>query len=324
MSFLLKTFRNPTLVLLGITAVWGSSFIVTKNIQTEVPTLLYILMRFALAALILMMIFPHTLRLSKKNIRNGLVLGLLQTSGLVFQGLGQLSTMASKSAFITSLNTPLTPILLFILFREKPPTRTLIGVFVSTLGLFLLTVPETNMNWNSGDLLTLVSAFIYAGVIIEVSRRSRNSEFRELATWQTIFSALLSFLLLMFVHSLVWFLDSMHIHVPQIIALQVSPIHITSPVLLEIVYMAIACTLITFLGQTWAMARMSATRAAIIFSTEPLFASFFAITVAGAAEWPGTRGALAAVFIFLGVMISEFTKQKNLSKASLESLKHTG
>ena len=43
------------------------------------------------------------------------------------------------------------------------------------------------------------------------------------------------------------------------------------------VYMAIACTVVPFGLQTWAMARMSATHAAIVFALEPVFATIMAI-----------------------------------------------
>jgi drug/metabolite transporter (DMT)-like permease len=51
---------------------------------------------------------------------------------------------------------------------------------------------------------------------------------------------------------------------------------------------------------------MSATRAAIIFATEPVFATLVAIGVSGESEWPGARGAAGAALVLVGVVASEW------------------
>jgi drug/metabolite transporter (DMT)-like permease len=71
-----------------------------------------------------------------------------------------------------------------------------------------------------------------------------------------------------------------------------------------ILYMALICTVVTFAGQTWAMARMSATTSAIIFSLEPVFATTMALAIGGAGEWPGARGATGAALVMIGVLVS--------------------
>ena len=45
--------------------------------------------------------------------------------------------------------------------------------------------------------------------------------------------------------------------------------------------MALAATVVTFLLQTWAQARMSATHAAVIFALEPVFTALFAAVILG-------------------------------------------
>ena len=57
--------------------------------------------------------------------------------------------------------------------------------------------------------------------------------------------------------------------------------------------------------QTWAMARMSATHAAIVFALEPVFATVMAIGWEGSAEWPGARGATGAAIVMIAVAVSE-------------------
>jgi drug/metabolite transporter (DMT)-like permease len=76
------------------------------------------------------------------------------------------------------------------------------------------------------------------------------------------------------------------------------------------VYMAIACTVVTFGLQTWAMARMSATHAAIVFALEPVFATVMAIGWDGSAEWPGARGATGAAIVMIAVTVSEVPRRR--------------
>ena len=70
-----------------------------------------------------------------------MILGVLNSLGLVLQVFGQVYTTASKSAFITSLNTPLVPLVAFALYRTRPSKPQLVAVVLATLGLMLLTYP---------------------------------------------------------------------------------------------------------------------------------------------------------------------------------------
>ena len=82
-----------------------------------------------------------------------MVLGVLNSLGLVLQVIGQVFTTASKSAFITSLNTPLVPLVALRVYRTRPSKPQLVAVVLATLGLMLLTYPAGGARWNAGDLL---------------------------------------------------------------------------------------------------------------------------------------------------------------------------
>src|SRR5260221_9454326 len=101
--------RRPELALAGVTVLWGTTFIITKDLLREVAPLVYITLRFSLAAVVLLAIFPRTLSAPRRTLKDGLALGIGQGGGLLLQVLGQLDTSASKTAFVTALSTPLTP-----------------------------------------------------------------------------------------------------------------------------------------------------------------------------------------------------------------------
>ena len=67
--------------------------------------------------------------------------------------------------------------------------------------------------------------------------------------------------------------------------------------------MALAATVVTFVVQTWAQARMSATHAAILFALEPVFTALFAAVLLH--ERMGKRDGWGAALVLLGIVVSE-------------------
>jgi drug/metabolite transporter (DMT)-like permease len=97
---------------------------------------------------------------------------------------------------------------------------------------------------------------------------------------------------------------------PEFARLEARPLVVTQRLVVEGVYMAIFCTVVTFGLQTWSMARMSATHAAIVFALEPVFATVMAIGWEGSAEWPGARGATGAAIVMIAVAVSELPRRR--------------
>jgi drug/metabolite transporter (DMT)-like permease len=68
-------------------------------------------------------------------------------------------------------------------------------------------------------------------------------------------------------------------------------------------YLALTCTVLAYLGQTWAQARTTPTRTAIILSMEPVFAALFAWFWLG--EKMGMWGWMGAGSILAGILLAE-------------------
>jgi len=290
-------------VLAGVALLWGSTFVVTKDVVRDMAPLAFLTARFALAALVLAIAFRRRFPCSRRALVDGVVLGLLNSSGLVLQVFGQVYTTASKSAFITALNTPLTPLLGLALYGARPTRPQLVAVVLASVGVALLTYPEGGARWNPGDLLTLGCAALYAVTIVEIARRTPRHDALMLTTVQVVTAALLFATLLGVARAAgAWVRFD---HLPELLKLEMRPFQPSRWAVAELLYMALVCTVVTFAAQTWAMARMSATHAAVIFSLEPVFATAMAVGVVGSAEWPGARGATGAAVVLLGVLVSE-------------------
>jgi drug/metabolite transporter (DMT)-like permease len=288
--------RKPEALLVGVAVLWASTFVVTKDLLLEVAPLPFLTVRFAIAAAILLAWKWRALR-DRPLLVDGIVLGVLNSSGLLLQVFGQAYTTVAKSSFITSLNTPLTPLFALALYRTRATPRQLGAILIASVGLVLLTWPGAGARWNSGDLITIGCATLYAITIVEIARRStRHADALGLTAVQVATAALFFAVIAAAVHALP--------SLPRAFELEANGFRPSPRTWIEIGYMALVCTVFTFFGQTWAMARMSATKAAIIFALEPVFATSMALVIGGMSEWPGARGAAGAAMVLSGVVIS--------------------
>ncbi len=310
--------RAPDFVLMGVTVLWGSTFVVTKSVVRSTAPLDYLLLRFGVAAVLLLpfaLLRPVRARGRRSLLVDGLVLGLLNSAGLVLQVFGQAYTTASKSSFITSLNTPLTPLVGLLLYRTIPAPAQRIAIVVATAGLLLLTYPVPDalgaVHWNRGDLATVGCAIIYSITIVEIARRTPGHDAVHITAVQLVVGALL--------FGAAWLAMRGVLHavplssLPEFAQLEARPFVVDARLVASGLYMAVVCTLLTFLLQTWAMAQMSATRAAVMFALEPLWATALALCVDGASEWPGRRSAVGAAIVLSAVLISELAPKRRLA-----------
>jgi drug/metabolite transporter (DMT)-like permease len=311
--------RRPALALAGVTLVWASTFVVTKDVLRglaplpylslrfgaahRLAPLPYLSLRFGAAAAVMLLLFPGARRPGRALLRDGATLGLLQALGLVLQVFGQRYTTASKSALVTSLSTALTPVIAFALHGDRPRRAQIAGVALATMGLVLLTWPAGGAAWNAGDLLTLASALVYGLVIVETAHRVRRGQPEALATLQIAVGAL-CFVALLTAAKIALALVPTD-RVPDLLIEETRPLRLDGRRWLQVGYMALVCTVFTFVAQNRIMRHMTATGAALVFALEPVFATGLAIAVEGGSEWPGPRGAAGALLILGGVLASE-------------------
>jgi drug/metabolite transporter (DMT)-like permease len=293
---------SPGPVLLVCTFVWASTFIVTKDMVAGAPPFLYLTLRYGIAAVLLLpLMLKKRAALDRRFWTDALVIAAFASVGLAFQVLGQVYTSASKSAFITSLNTPLTALVGLLLYRSVPTRAQRVGVALATLGLLLLSWPRGASGINPGDLLTVGAAVLFSFYIVEAARRAPRHDAVALSVVQVVAGALFFALACGTVHVL-----AQHGAMPAELArLELRPFPHGRRVAVELAYMSIVCVAIITLVQTWAMQRLTATTAAVIFAIEPVVATLIAVAVDGDAEWPGPRGVAGAFCVLCAVYVAE-------------------
>jgi drug/metabolite transporter (DMT)-like permease len=249
-----------TLALVAATAVWGATFVVVQDAVEQMPVLPFLWWRFALATAVLALVRPRAvLDLSAQQRRRGLVLGLLLGGGYVLQTFGLLHTSATVSGFITGMFVVFTPLIGWLVLGEPVARPVWFAVGLATLGLALISLRGFAIGF--GELLTLGCAALFAGQIVGLSR------------WSTSRDA--------------YGLTVLQLGVVALLCLLASPLQggVALPpnagVWAAVVFLALAATALAFLAQTWAQTHMTAPRAAIVLTLEPVFAGIFGVTLGG-------------------------------------------
>jgi len=271
--------------LLIIVIIWGSTFALIKGVIDTIPPYTYLAYRFLLAALILVVIFWK--RLKKLNImilKKGSLIGIFLFLGYTLQTVGLKYTTATKAGFITGFSVVLVPIISFLLLKEKVSRDSVIGVALATLGLWFLNY-NSSFSFNLGDFLVLLCAFSFAMHIISVGLFSKKLDYVLLAITQiTVVFILSLFMALIF--------ERPAIHLSY-----------SSDIWWSIVITGIFATALAFYMQNRFQRHSTATKTAIIFSGEPLFAAIFAYILIG--EKVGLIAWAGGLLIIFGMIISQ-------------------
>ncbi|HET7328348.1 MAG TPA: DMT family transporter, partial [Nocardioidaceae bacterium] len=155
----------PLLALLGVTASWGSTFFLIKDLLDRVPVLDFLAVRFAIAAVALFVISPRAIsRLSPQARKHGAVLGVVYGLAQILQTHGLEHTAASVSGFVTGMYVVCTPLLAAIFLRQRIGAVAWVAVAIATVGLGVLSLRGFAVGY--GEAVTFASAILYAAHIV--------------------------------------------------------------------------------------------------------------------------------------------------------------
>ena len=246
-----------TLLLVGVTAVWGWTFVVVQDAIALYGVLPFLAVRFSLAGAALAPIYAA--RLTRRSLLVGGGIGVVLAAGYLFQTTGLLFTTPTNSGLITGLFVVFAPLADRLLFGVNTSRQVLLAVGLSLFGMVLLAGggPE-GANW--GDLLTLLCAMALGLHIALLSRYAAGHDAGGLTLAQILAMALL------FV--VIWpFFEPVSLPPPGVwVALLVTGLLASAG---------------AFLVQTTVQQKVPAARTAIILTMEPVFAALFGYWLAG-------------------------------------------
>jgi drug/metabolite transporter (DMT)-like permease len=243
--------------LLAVAAMWGISFVWMKDILDQQDVYSFLVSRFVVAALVMLVANPKVItRLNRELLIKGSLIGTALGLGYIFQTLGLERTTPAITGFITGLYVVLTPLIGAFILKEKLTIQAWFYIALATVGLGVLSI--TGLSIGTGELFVLISAFLFAAHILLLSRWSKDFDAYTLTFIQLATCAVVS-----------W--------VPASLNGFVAPPD--TQVWAVVVFTAVFATFFAFVIQTWAQARISATKVAVILTMEVVFAALFSVAL---------------------------------------------
>ncbi len=283
-----RTGLLATVALLVVTACWGSTFFLIKDLLDRMPVLDFLAVRFAVATVALCLLFPRAIgRLGPDARRQALLLGVLYGIGQILQTAGLAHTPATVSGFITGMYVICTPLLAAPLLRQRIGASTWGAVVLAMAGLGVLTLSGFSVGY--GEALTLVAAVLYALHIVGLGAWSRSE-------------------------------DAIGLTIIQLAVITVICVAASAPdgIVLpnragdwaSVLYMAVAAAALALALQTWAQAHLPPTRSAIIMTMEPVFAAFFAVLLGG--EELTARMIVGGAMVLTAMLVVELAPRRKV------------
>lgn len=276
--------RSPVaeISLVGICAVWGLTFVMVQDAVELIPVTTFLAYRFIPAAALVALIFRrHLAGLGRDGLRSGIVMGAFLTGGYLFQTLGLQRTTASNAGFITGLFVVLTPLFGALLLRERIGRRAWVAAVLSTLGLYLLSGAGGEGTRVLGDALVFFCACSFSLHILVTDRAIERHHYGALLAVQLAVTGIVCFVLAAAQQDLV---------MPR-----------TTTVWSALVVTSLFASALGFFVQTYAQRHASPARTALILTSEPVFAGFFAYLLQGETltllSWVGAALIMAAILM---------------------------
>jgi len=251
--------KVASLLLLLVAMAWGASFVFMKDVLDRQSVNSFLFYRFAMAAIVLLIIHPQILRkLNWDNIKTGGITGIFLGAGFILQTYGLTMTGAAITGFITGLYVVATPFFEQFFGGRKLGRRIWVSIGIATAGLALLSVRGFAVG--IGEMLVLLSALCYTGQIIGLSKWSKGRDLWTMAWIQIAVVALMT--------GIASFAEG--IETPP-----------DNEVWAVIIFTAIVSTVSAFIIQTWSQSIIESTKAAVIMTMEVVFSAIFAVTIGG-------------------------------------------
>lgn len=282
--------------LVAATLIWGSSFIIVKDVTDTMPTSTLLAIRFLGASAVLSIIFHKKFkRLDKWQALYGSFFGFLIYIAYALQTLGITDTTPGKNAFLTAVYVVMVPFMAWGITKKKPDRYNIAAAVICLVGIGLVSLTN-DFTMRMGDVLTLGGGVFYALHIIAVSKFSEGRDPVLLTIFQFASSGVCALICSLIFDRSGW-----------------SAVTWNTEIMLSILYLMIGCTACALLFQNFGQKYTEPSTASLLLSLESVFGVAF--SVAFGREESSVKLYIGFLLIFIAVVISE-TKLSFLKKRS--------
>ncbi len=292
MKPLSKTASDFLLLLTAI--IWGFAFVAQRAGMEFTGPFTFNACRFLLGGLVLipLVFYQKPKQFSKYQIqatvKGGLLSGLLLFGGASMQQIGIVYTSAGNAGFITGFYVVLVPIL-GLIFYHKTRLNIWLGAILALVGMFFLSVTE-DFSISKGDIYVFISAFIWAFHVLIIGKYAPLGNAIVIAVIQFIICGFLSFAFALYAEPIIW---------EGIVKAGI-----------PILYGGLLSVAVAFTLQVVAQKNSHPSLAAIILSTESLFAVIGGWLILN--ESLTTRGIIGCFLMLCGMILAQINfKIKN-------------
>ncbi len=273
--------------LLLTTIIWGTSFPAIKIVTSFIDPVTYTWVRGLIALLGLTPVLIHSLvrgSLGRRVVLGGSLTGLIFAAGLWLQGWGTSLTTASNAGFITGMNVVFVHLYDALVVKDKMyGRRAFTSLFLSLIGLYLLTSPEGLPG--IGDMLVFISALLFAAQVELIGRFAKENP--------------LLFTFFEMLPFLIFIVRDLAVGIPS------SGIVTALPWL---IYLGLICSDIALALQVFGQRRVRPYEAAILYLFEPVMAAIFSFVILGEVLNPVQY--VGAALILGGMAVVTFKSDK--------------
>ncbi len=281
------------LLLILAAVVWGFSFVAQKIGMDSIGPMAFNGIRFIIGSLSLLpviLIFNNKKKKTsaKQNIelwKAGIISGTVLFIAASIQQFGIVFTTAGNAGFITSIYVIIVPVM-GLLFKQKVTIQTWVGAVLAIVGLYYLSVSE-GLTIVVGDLLVFGSAFFWAIQVLLAGYYAVRVNVIKLAAIQFALTGVISLIISLFTETY---------GIQNILDASI-----------PILYGGIMSVGLAFTLQLIAQKKANPSHAAIILSTESVFAAVGGWIILN--ERLTTIEFIGAVLMLTGVVISQIKKR---------------
>ena len=257
MNRLLAHRLAPEAVLLFATALWGLAFLIVHLGVAAVPPLPFVALRFATAAIMVRLLTGAKIsRVTPMELRAGPLIGLAMLGGYGLQAIGLQTLGAGRAAFIGALYVPMVPVLQWLVLRCAPERHVWISVGLATAGMVILSDPagQAANGFGRGEAFALAATLAVATELLLMAHFAPRVDPRRLAVLECIAVSA-------YAAAVSWLTGQ-----------RLPPV---APFWLSCALGLGAASAFLQVSSNWAMRRVPAPRAMLIFATEPVWGGLF-------------------------------------------------
>ncbi|NMP22916.1 DMT family transporter [Sulfobacillus harzensis] len=257
-----RTFWWGLLALGLVTAIWGYSNVVIRELELSLPPAAFLLLRYGLVGVFALPWVLRGPRIHAKAWAGGLATGVFLAGTTLTQAIAMRSISVDSVAFITAVYVVLTPLAMALWQHHRPHRIVIAATWASLLGVALL-IGHVDVTAAVGTLWALAAAIFATVQIIGTAEVSRVMTTLQLAVIEALGAAITLAIYLAVTGQL-----THHLFIGL-------ALHLSGPVIWRLGYLAVLGTLVAGWLQVWGQRRLTATEAALVFNLEPVWTAVF-------------------------------------------------